>query len=63
MKPTTHKAIIAGLEQGLANRIAKIFENLSSAGESDREKRFLTGVENAVIAFERAVDIVNENRD
>ena len=63
MKPQTHKAIMAGLEQGLTNRIAKIYENLSSAGEADRENRFRTGLDNAIIAFERALEIINENRD
>jgi len=60
MKPHTHKAIMAGLEQGLVNRIAKIFDNLSSAGESDREQRFRTGLDHAITAFERACEIVEE---
>jgi len=51
---------MAGLEQGLTNRIAKIYENLSSAGESDREQRFRTGLENATVAFERACEIMEE---
>jgi len=61
MKSQTHNVVIAGLEQGLKNRIAKIFENLSTAGEGEREKRFRTGVANAVAAFERAYEIVNED--
>jgi len=61
MKPHTHKAIMAGLELGLTNRIAKIYENLSTAGESDREKRFRTGLDNAIVAFERACEIVDES--
>jgi len=60
VKSQTHKAIMAGLEQGLTNRIAKIYENLSSAGESDREQRFRTGLENATVAFERACEIMEE---
>jgi len=60
MKTHTHKTVMAGLELGLTNRIAKIFENLSTAGESEREKRFRTGVDNAMVAFERACEIVEK---
>jgi len=62
MKPDTHKAIMAGLELGLTNRIAKIYDNLSTAGEGDREKRFRTGLDNAIVAFERAREIVGEEQ-
>ena len=62
MKPDTHKLIMAGLESGLTNRIAKIYDNLSSAGEKDREKRFRTGLDHAITAFERACEIIDETK-
>jgi len=60
MKRETRDIILEGLHDGLKSRIAKIFDVLSTAGESDRLQRFKTGLDNAVKAYEHACEFVDK---
>jgi len=60
MDDETRKNVHDGLRQGLQAKLAKIFDNLSSAGEKDQEQRFREGLRRAVVAYERALEILTD---
>jgi len=60
MDDETRKNVRDGLRQGLQAKLAKIFDNLSSAGEKDQEQRFREGLRRAVVAYERALEILTD---
>jgi len=63
MKSETRDIVHEGLKKGLTERIAKIYDVLSSAGEQDKLKRFQTGLDTAIKAYEKASEFIDKDSD
>jgi hypothetical protein len=52
--PNTRDVLLAGLEKALQERVAKVWGNVTQAGEKDAEKRFAEGIRSSAKFYEQA---------
>lgn len=61
--PRTKAVVLEGLQQALRERIAKLWGNVSLAGEPNAGGRFEKGLCDAVADYEAAWKYIEENID
>ena len=52
--PNTREVLLLGLQAALQERVAKVWGNVTQAGETNAEKRFAEGIRTATKFYEQA---------